>query len=305
MNALRKHNGLHVSERSANLTNVNETIHAVLNLDCLHLLKRIPSGSVQLIVCDPPYNINLAAWDNFGNYIEWASQWLHESERVLSETGSIAIFGGLQYQREAGTGDLLQIIHHLRSNSRMLLMNLVIWHYPNGMGAHRFFSNRHEEIALFGKTNKYFFDLDAVRIPFDSATKATYLRDKRLRPDSIEKGKNPTNVWTVNRLNANSVERVGHPTQKPAEVIRRLVRALSYRGSTVLDFFAGSGVTTKVCIEEARNSIVSDTSGDLMDYLSRLIPQIRVDSLPFKILNESELAAHPLFVDERNQNGTR
>src|SRR5260370_25279546 len=41
------------------------------------------------------------------------------------------------------------------------------------------------------------------------------LRDKRLRPESIDKGKNPTNVWEIGRLNANSGERVGHPAQKP------------------------------------------------------------------------------------------
>jgi hypothetical protein len=45
-----------------------------------------------------------------------------------------------------------------------------------------------------------------------------YKKDKRLNPESIEKGKNPTNVWEIGRLNGNSVERVGHPTQKPLEI---------------------------------------------------------------------------------------
>jgi len=63
---------------------------------------------------------------------------------------------------------------------------------PTALSAHRFFANRHEEIAWFGKTAKYYFDLDAVREPFDDATKAAYKRDKRLRPESVDKGKNPT-----------------------------------------------------------------------------------------------------------------
>ena len=50
------------------------------------------------------------------------------------------------------------------------------------------------------------------------------------------KGKNPSNVWRIGRLNGNSKERVGHPTQKPKEVIRRLVKSLSHEGSTVLNF---------------------------------------------------------------------
>jgi site-specific DNA-methyltransferase (adenine-specific) len=299
MNALRKRKGYHASERLIKLNAVTETFHAVVNYDCIELLRKIPSGSIQLIICDPPYNINLAQWDNFHNYIEWASKWIKESERVLSKTGSIAIFGGLQYQGEAGSGDLLEIVNYMRHQSNMLLVNLIIWHYFNGMGAHRFFANRHEEIAWFAKSNKYFFDLDAVRIPFDEKTKIAYLRDKRLRPDSIEKGKNPTNVWSIGRLNANSFERVGHPTQKPKEVIQRLVRALSFKGSVVLDFFAGSGVTTRVCIEEGRHSIASDVSTDLKNYLKQHITQIKRDMfsplIPFRIIHEAEFESHPLF----------
>lgn len=299
MNVLRKRNGLHASEKAIPINSVTETAHAVLNLDCIDLLRKIPSGSVQLIVCDPPYNINLAHWDNFHNYIEWASQWLQESERVLSDTGSIAIFGGLQFQGEAGSGDLLDIMSYVRQHSKMLLVNLIIWHYANGMSAHRFFANRHEEIAWFAKTNKYFFDLDAVRIQFDDETKATYLRDKRLRPESIEKGKNPTNVWAINRLNGNSLERVGHPTQKPVDVIRRLVKALSYRGAIVLDFFAGSGVTARVCMEEGRHSISSDISSDLCNYLNQHVASIKTDmfsdSIPFRVTGQAEFETHPVF----------
>jgi site-specific DNA-methyltransferase (adenine-specific) len=303
MNALRKRNGLHTSERIIEVkSTVTETLHAVLNFDCIELLRKIPSGSVQLIICDPPYNINLAQWDNFHNYIEWASKWLKESERVLSETGSIAIFGGLQYQGEAGSGDLLEIINYMRHHSNMLLANLIIWHYPNGMSAHRFFANRHEEIAWFAKTNKYFFDLDAVRIPFDKETKAVYLKDKRLKPESIEKGKNPTNVWTIGRLNGNSLERVGHPTQKPMEVIQRLVRALSFQGSVVLDFFAGSGVTTRVCMEEGRHSIASDISTDLNGYLNQQMIKVKRDmfsmSPPFRVIHEAEFESHPVFCQQ-------
>ncbi len=299
MNALRKQNGLHSSEKACSALPTAETIHAVCICDCLELLRRLPSASIQLIICDPPYNINLAQWDNFTNYIEWASEWLSESERVLSETGSIAIFGGLQYQGEAGSGDLLEIIHYLRDHSKMLLVNLIVWYYKNGMSAHRFFANRHEEIVWFAKTKRYCFDLDAVRVPFDEATKKAYLRDKRLRADSIEKGKNPTNVWAIGRLSANSKERVGHSTQKPEELIRRLIRAMSYEGSVVLDFFAGSGVTTKISIEEGRHSIVGDVSPDLNSYLTRLLGQLGHDktrpTIPYSLIYQAQLEKHPVF----------
>lgn len=277
MNVLRKRGQMHTSESLVTPTRPTKTTHSAVTMDCRDLLAKLPDGSVQLIVCDPPYNIKLAHWDVHQDYLAWAASWMKEAQRVLSETGSIAIFGGLQFQGEAGSGDLLTLINHLRGSS-MQLVNLIIWNYPNGMSAHRFFANRHEEIAWFAKTTRYYFDLDAVREPYDDETRAAYLKDKRLRPESVEKGRNPTNVWRMQRLNGNSKERVGHPTQKPSEVIRRLIRALSYPGSVVLDFFAGSGVTTRVAIEEERHSIAGDADPEWMNYLGKQLRLLNSES---------------------------
>lgn len=279
MNALRKSGQKHSSETLLSSSRDEGTRHIFDVADCLDVLAKIPDESIQLIVCDPPYNIMLADWDDHKNYLAWASQWLAEAERVLAPTGNIAIFGGLQYQGEAGSGDLLSIISHMRQNSKMLLANLIIWNYPNGMSAQRFFANRHEEIAWFAKTKKYFFDLDAVREPYDEETKAIYMKDKRLNPESVEKGRNPTNVWRMSRLNGNSLERVGHPTQKPAKVIERLIRALSFPGSTVLDFFGGSGVTARVAIQEGRNSICTDADPIFREYIAKQVEFLRQDGL--------------------------
>ena len=279
MNALAKNGKAHSSQDCSSSSVPKETYHSVLSIDCCDLLRQLPDDSVQLIVCDPPYNIQMAAWDSHERYGDWAATWLRESERVLAPSGSIAIFGGLQYQEEAGTGDLLELVCHLRSHSGMRLVNHIVWNYQNGMSAHRFFANRHEEIFWFAKSKKYWFDLDAVREPFDEETKKAYLKDKRLRPSSIEKGKNPTNVWKIGRLNGNSLERVGHPTQKPAEVVRRLVRALSFHNSVVLDFFAGSCVTARVAIEEGRHSICGDVAKNTATYLNKQLEQLNAPLL--------------------------
>ena len=274
MNAMNRNGGAHSSVRGLSIEVPETTQHVVEVCDCLDLLKRLPDDSAQLIVCDPPYNILLADWDRHDNYLAWASGWLREARRILRPTGNIAIFGGLQYQGEAGSGDLLSIIHHMRQTGDMLLVNLIVWNYPNGMSARRFFANRHEEIAWFAKTGQYYFDLDSVREPYDERTKAAYRRDKRLNPATIEKGRNPTNVWRMCRLNGNATERVGHPTQKPRAVIQRLVRALSYPGSTVVDFFAGSGITTRVAIEEGRNSICCDSDPGFLEYVEKQTRQM-------------------------------
>ncbi len=293
MNALRKRGLLHASERMPSSELPRHTIHSVVVGDCRELLARLPDGSVQLIVCDPPYNIKLASWDAHDDYLAWASGWLREAERVLVDSGNLVIFGGLQYQAEAGSGDLLTLLMDMRRNSAMRLVNLIVWNYPNGMSAHRFFASRHEEIAWFAKTARYHFDLDAVREAYDETTKAAYKRDKRLRPESIDKGRNPTNVWQMPRLNGNACERVGHPTQKPRAVIRRLVRALSYPGSVVLDFFAGSGVTTRVAIEEGRHSIACDIDPELRRYLARQLEGIA--GFGEHVILEELPTTHPVF----------
>ncbi len=301
MNVLRKAGRTHQSEFAAETKKLEKTYHAVFSEDCLEVLSKIPDTSVQLIICDPPYNILMADWDKHENYIDWSRKWLSEARRVLSDTGNMVIFGGLQYQGEAGSGDLLSIISEVRRQQLFNLVNLIIWNYPNGMGAHRFFANRHEEIVWFSKTNKYYFDLDAVREPFDEETKRAYMKDKRLRPESVEKGKNPGNVWHMPRLNGNSLERVGHPTQKPIAVIERLMKGLSFEGSTVLDFFGGSAVTTRVAMEQGRHSISTDISDEIHTYFAKHLERWQTSesysriNVPFEILDRKNFHTHPIF----------
>lgn len=279
-NGIRHSSAIDITERE-----IKKTVHAVFIQDAVEVLRQIPDSSIQLVLIDPPYNLDIAHWDTFANYLEWAKTWLDEIHRVLSDSGSCVIFGGFQYQ-DLKKGDLLEILHYTRHSTQLRFVNLIIWYYKNGMSAHRFFANRHEEAIWLTKTKKYYFDLDSVRIPFDEETKKLYKKDKRLNPESVDKGKNPTNVWEINRLNGNSKERVGHPTQKPVEVIRRFVRGLSYPGSTVLDFFAGSGTTGRVCIEEGRNSVLVDTDPMLNEYLQSHLSQINGDMFitPYTIL---------------------
>jgi len=264
--------------------------------DAMSFLKRVPDDSVQLLILDPPYNLDIASWDTYSNYISWAKQWLDEIPRVLKPGGNCVIFGGFQFQ-DVKNGDLLEIMHYLRHKSDLRMVNLIIWHYKNGMSAHRFFANRHEEIAWFTKTNKYYFDLDAVREKFDKETLEIYLKDKRLNPDHVRKGKNPTNVWEMNRLNGNSLERVGHPTQKPLEVIRRIVKSLSYPGSLVLDFFAGSGTTGIIALQEKRNCVLVDNDESLIKLFDQLQQKNKLDKKSEVLIEPSYTEMGPFFVN--------
>lgn len=269
LNKLRKDNN--IKQKSAkDFDAPNKSIITLNIMDCCDFLKSLPDESVQLICIDPPYNLEVAEWDSYTNYIDWASNWIKESYRVLSKNGSMVIFGGIQF-RESKSGDLIDIIQYVRHNTKFKLINTIIWYYKNGMSAHRYFANRHEEAIWLTKSNDYYFDLDSVRIPYSDEDLKLALKDKRLNPENTIKGKNPTNVWQIGRLNGNSKERVGHPTQKPIAIIERFVKALSYPGSIVLDFFAGSGTVGRVCVAEKRHCLMCDNDKSTVEYFSRHI----------------------------------
>src|ERR1051326_84273 len=97
MNFLRKKGIAHSSVADISVTALpHETVHVFAISDCLELLRDIPNNSIQLIVCDPPYNINVAQWDTVHDYVDWAGQWLAEVRRVPKPSGNFVLFGGLQ-----------------------------------------------------------------------------------------------------------------------------------------------------------------------------------------------------------------
>lgn len=270
---------------------------ALLVDDAVSFLKKVPDSTIQLLILDPPYNLDIAQWDTYQDYISWAKQWLDEIERVLKPSGNCVIFGGFQFQ-DVKNGDLLEIMHYLRHNSKLRMVNLIIWRYKNGMSAHRFFANRHEEIVWYTKSDKYYFDLDSVRERYDDATIDIYLKDKRLNPKNVLKGKNPTNVWEIGRLNGNSLERVGHPTQKPQEVIRRIVKSMSYPGSLVVDFFAGSGTTGLVALQEKRNCILVDNDESMLKLFSSQKSKNDIHTKYDLLTNPHQNELHSFFIDQ-------
>lgn len=237
----------------------------ILEGDCLVLLKDIKDKSIDIIIADPPYNVyqndivkvpyqrrkKSIDWDSFDDdFINFSLNWIELSMEKLKDNGSFFIFGGVNYQKG---NDLLTLISILRKKYHFI--NMIIWYYRSGFGAQRFFSNRYELIVWFTKSRNYHFDLDAVRIKYDQKTLQTYLKDKRLNPENVKKGKNPTNVWEIERLSANSEERLGHPTQKPEELIKRIILATTKKGDLVLDPFLGSGTTAAVCKKLERDCI--------------------------------------------------
>jgi DNA modification methylase len=223
----------------------NHIIHG----DALAELKKLPTACAQSIIADPPYFNVLEdeAWDTqwktSADYLTWCEAWVHQAMRILREDGLCFIFGQL--------GKREHTFLHLMSRltQQQTFHDLVIWDRAVGYDERRdSFTPQYEMILVLRKGEKVKFIKDAVRIPYDEATIATYLRDKRYkdkaaRKGHLEKGKYATNILRVPSLKGQSKEKCGHPSQKPLQLIEKLILCSTEAGDTVLDPFLGSGTT--------------------------------------------------------------
>ena len=172
------------------------------------------------------------------------SSWLFRSS---SQSGSLYIFCTWQYAPE--------IFSFLKT--KLTMINEIIWdrRVPSMGGTVRRFTSVHDNIGFFAVSKDYFFDLDPVRIPYDAVTKKA--RSRKLFEGSkwLELGYNPKDVWSVSRLHRQHAERVDHPTQKPLEIVERMVLASCPKGGRVLDPFMGSGTTAVACARQQREFV--------------------------------------------------
>lgn len=189
--------------------------------DSLEELKKLPEKSVNLIVTDPPYNLNKNYGNNqdsleFVEYLDFSRRWLSEAKRVLTDDGTIYVFMGMKY--------ISYIYMILEQELGMTFNSWICWYYTQGIGKTKGFSPRHDDILCFTKHHKKFvFNLDAVRVP-----------QKYYRSVNNMRGANPGNVWEFSHMHYCNKNRKQHPTQKPEGLFERIILASSNEGDTVL-----------------------------------------------------------------------
>ena len=170
-------------------------------------------------------------------------------QRLLNSTGSI-------YLHCDPTAS-----HYLKMTLDSILgkrnfRNEIVWCYRGGGRPKRDFGRRHDTILRFSKTSNYNFSPDAIRIPYqaegigrtDDAMWGKHKGTNKIyKPHPL--GKVPEDWWPMNVLNANDPERVGFPTQKPLDLLHRIIKASTNKGDMVLDPFA-SCATACVAAEQ-------------------------------------------------------
>jgi len=249
-----------------------EWVDQVFNLDVLEGIKDIPDHSIDLIIADPPYGLG----KDYGNdsdkkeraaFLQWTEQWLTLALPKLKQTGSLYLFATWRHSPE--------IFVFLKT--RMTMLNEIIWdrRVPSMGGSTRRFSSVHDTIGLFVNSKDYYFDIDSVRIPYDQATKKARTRSIFVGKKWLEVGYNPKDVWTVSRLHRIHSEREDHPTQKPLEIIERMVKASCPANGIVLDPFAGSGTTVAACQLNQRHYVAFEINPTYHDMILRRIHRIK------------------------------
>ena len=243
------------------ITSHDLEVNKIYNEDCISGMKKIINESVDIIICDPPYNIG----KDFGNnsdkqkmyeYLLWCDNWIAECLRILKPHGTLYIYG---------FSEILAFIRtRINCNVRWL-----IWHYTNkSTPSLNFWQRTHESILCCYK-NKPVFNRDDVREPYTDTflknaagkvRKSTIGRFSNGSKETIytahEGGALPRDVIKVPALagGAGKKERVDHPTQKPLNLCDILIKAsLNKNGQTLIVIpFVGSG---SECVSAKNNNI--------------------------------------------------
>jgi len=221
--------------------------------DCLDIFPRVPDNSVRTIHTSPPYNIE-RDYEGFNDKLG-VKDYLDFIEKVLSECMRSLVPGGSLFWQTGYTTDQEEYITPLDHLTFPLFQKLgfrlkdrIIWHYWGSMAFKAKFTNKHETILWWVKpgraTTQSKFDV----FPIREATKFYDSRNNLF-------GRNPGNVWEVDRVAFGSNGQTSHIAVFPEEISDRIVLSTTNENDVVLDPFSGSGTVCKVAKARARHFI--------------------------------------------------
>ncbi len=223
--------------------------------DSLKVLALLPQQCADLIIVDPPYNLNR---DFHGkafkrssdeDYREYTETWIQAVKPLLRRNGSMYVC--CDWQCSSVIGLVLKKYFHVQ--------NRITWQREKGRGAHSNWKNAMEDIWFVTNDKSYTFHVDAVKIrrkviaPYKVDGKP---KDWEETADGNFRNTFPSNFWDDISIPYWSMpENTAHPTQKPEKLFAKLILASSGSGQMVLDPFLGSGTTAVVAKKLGRNFV--------------------------------------------------
>lgn len=256
-------------------------------------MRSLPDRSVRLVVADPPYGMRKAEWDTFASredYVAFSREWLGQVARILTDDGSAYVMG---------LSEVLADVKWAASDG-FAGCRWLVWHYRNKANLGKDWGRSHESILHLRKSRRFVFHVDPVRIPYNAHTQR-YPDRKQGSSSAFKKGRGsswtphplgakPRDVLEIPILNNGMAEKSPHPTQKPLELIRRLVLASSDEGDVVLDPFSGSGTTAVICELTGRRWLACDQEAEYNGFARERLDAVGRGALALEHL-ESSVAA--------------
>lgn len=212
--------------------------------DCLDILNQLPENSVDMIFADPPYNlsnggfsvhagrmvsVNKGKWDISKGFLDdyaFHYRWLQACKRVLKLNGTLWVSG--TYHSIYQCGHALQSLNYH-------ILNDISWFKPNASPnlSCRFFTASHETIiwARKDKKSKHTFNYQEMK-------NGNWPEDKLKKP-----GLQMRSVWSMGTPKPEEKKYGKHPTQKPLDLLKRIVLSSTNKGDVILDPFTGSSTT--------------------------------------------------------------
>lgn len=278
--------------------------------DNLHVMRSLPSESIDLIYIDPPFfsgrNYNVIFGDKnelrsftdiweggMTGYLIWLNARLVEMKRLLKPTGSI----WLHLDHHA--------VHYVRVEMDKIFgnknfLNEIVWAYTSGGVSTSWFGRKHDSIIVFAKNlGKHYINLPKEKSytrtlpePHTNSGKSLgVLRDEQCdlcgngKPGQKYRLVTARDVWTdLRSLFRNDAEMIGYPTQKPERLLSRIITAGCPENGVVADFFLGGGTTITVADRLGRRWIGCDQSRVAIaissDRISKLNEQVQIGASP-------------------------
>jgi site-specific DNA-methyltransferase (adenine-specific) len=225
--------------------------------DCFDNLSKIEDNTIDLIAIDPPYEISYENLDWDKKVLNW-NILRDEFFRILKPTGNLIIFQG--WSNVSETKKILE--------EKFILKNWIVWDRIKGRGANTNMVSTREDILWLVKGKDYTYN----KI-YSTIKKKT----GGLGAKNGQECRALSNVWTdISPIVPWSKERVKHPTQKPLQLMERIITIFSNENDLVLDCFAGSGSTGVASKNLNRNFIIIEKDEN---YHSIIIDRLKENTI--------------------------
>jgi site-specific DNA-methyltransferase (adenine-specific) len=225
------------------------------NEDCIETMKRIPDGSIDLLLQDPPYGVTDCEWDND---IDLQTLWV-EWKRIIKPNGAMIFTCTQPFTSVLVMSNLKQYKFHWVWDKKFA-GNFALKNYQP--------QKIHEDVIVFGK-NTLMFNAQTTKRRHSikaggnkcESKSSSIAHAKSEYDDKIYDTKQPESILYFPR----DLGRTEHPTQKPIDLFRYLVRTYSKENDLVFDGYSGSGTTAATTIKEKRRFIGSELSKEYFD----------------------------------------